>query len=127
MSRYLLDTDVLITFSRGREPTASRLLALLEEGNEVGICPVTVAEYYSGVERGDDPKIDRFIDALPYWGITPAAAVAAGHYRYMFARNGRPLSTADTLIAAVASRHHATVLTRNAKDFPMEDVAVLEL
>lgn len=127
MIRYLLDTDVLITFSRGRQPTTSRLLALLEQGNEVGICPVTVAEYYAGVKRGTDPQLDRFIDSLAYWGITRAAALAAGSYRFAFARQGTPLSTADTLIAAVAARHRATILTRNSKDFPMDDVPVLEL
>jgi predicted nucleic acid-binding protein len=127
MTRYLIDTDVLISFSRGREPVTSRLLALLEAGNDLGLCAVTVAEFYAGAERGQHPSIDRFIDALTYWDITPAAARAAGAYRYKFARLGTALSTPDTLIAAVAVRRGATVLTGNRKDFPMDDVAALTL
>ncbi|MGI8549543.1 MAG: hypothetical protein ACR2PL_01930 [Dehalococcoidia bacterium] len=85
MNRYLVDTTSLIDFSKSAEPQTSRLLALIEAGEEVGTCAVPVAEFYTG------------------------------------------LSPEDTLIAAVARAVGATIITENAKDYPMTDVKLLSL
>jgi predicted nucleic acid-binding protein len=58
------------------------------------------------------------------WPITGVAARRAGSYRHAFARRGVQLTTADTLIAAVARTARATLVTRNRKDFPMNDILV---
>lgn len=49
MARYLLDTSVLIDFSKGREPAQSRILQLIHGGDEIGVCSIIVAEFFSGV------------------------------------------------------------------------------
>jgi predicted nucleic acid-binding protein len=127
VARYLLDTDVLIDYSREREPVRSRIDALLAEGEDIGICAVQLAEFYAGRRRGDRPDWDTFIDALPCWGITPETAIQAGHYRFSFARRGRTIHTPDALNAAVAWRMRATVVTRNARDYPVPGVPILAL
>jgi predicted nucleic acid-binding protein len=90
-------------------------------------CAITVAEYFAGETRGMFPVRDAFVDSLVYLESPPEVAELAGNYRRSFARRGIELSTQDTLIAAVASHHGATLVTRNFKDFPMDDVRLMRL
>jgi len=126
--RYLLDSTALIEFSKGIEPTQTRILTLIESGHTVGLCGVTVAEFYAGLPHGQDPRMDRFIDRLPCWDVSREVGRLAGDYRYTFLRqHKKKLPIADTLIAAVARRQHAVLLTNNTRHFPMADITVERL
>lgn len=125
--RYLLDSSALIWYVRGN-PTAVRVIQeLAENGEDLGVCAICVAECYSGATLGTHPETDAFIRALDYWSITYDDAMQAGTYRHLFARRGIQLSTQDTLIAAVARRVGATIVTENLKDFPMDDIRAVSL
>jgi predicted nucleic acid-binding protein len=126
MSRYLLDSTVLIEFSKGVEPTASAVLALIENDHLLGVCAVSIAEFYSDA-FGDTSAMDRFLDQLPCFEITREVARTAGRYRRHFLGQGRKLSTTDMLIAAVAKAERAVLLTNNVRDFPMDDITVEQL
>jgi predicted nucleic acid-binding protein len=126
--RYLLDSTALIEFAKGIEPTQTRILSLIESGHTVGVCGVSMAEFYAGQPHGQDPRIDRFIDRLPCWDVSREVSRLAGSYRHTFLHQHRKkLPTADTLVAAVARRQHAILLTRNTRDFPMTDITVDQL
>jgi len=124
---YLLDTDVLIDVTKGREPATSWVANLMAPGCVLCSCAVTIAEYYSGEAKGSYPDRDEFVGTLAYLDAPSEAAEAAGEYRRSFARRGIQLSTQDVLVAAIARHHGATVVSRNAKDFPMDDVRVVSL
>lgn len=126
MSRFLLDTSVLIDFSRGVVPVRDRLLDLAQE-HSLGICGIGITEFYSGIQRGARPVVDELIDSLTYWEITRPMFLTAAHYRYEFARKGIALASPDTIVAAVALHRKATLLTGNVKHFPMPDIAVERL
>lgn len=127
MSRYLLDTTALIDFAKGREPASSRIVRMIESGDEVGVCAVVVAEFYAGLPPKERPSWDDFFEALRFWGATREAARQAGVWRYEFARRGTQLSTTDLLVAAVASQREAVVVTDNVKDYPMKEIDILLL
>jgi tRNA(fMet)-specific endonuclease VapC len=127
VSRYLLETDALIDFSKGREPATSRILQLIEQGDELGVCAVNVAEFFAGLPPSDRPYWQRVFSTLAYWEVSIAAAWHAGEWRYDFARRGRALPVTDTLIAAVAVEQGATILTANVADYPMAGVSLLSL
>jgi predicted nucleic acid-binding protein len=127
MTRYLLDTDALIDFSKGVEPATSSVLSWMDGSDVVAVCPITVAEFYAGLTSGDALYWERFIALLPYWHISLAAAKRAGQYRYMFARTGYSITTTDALLAAVALEHSATLVTGNVKDFPMKEISLYSL
>jgi predicted nucleic acid-binding protein len=97
MSRYLLDTDVLIGFSKGREPAFSFVHQAIADGDELGVTAINVAEFYSGLPPQQRATWDALFGALEYWGISPEAAKQAGSWRYDFARRGQQLSTTDAL------------------------------
>ncbi len=126
MTRYLLDTTCLIRLQR-RAPLAGAIAELAAGPHVLGACAITVAEFYTGIRPGRLPAMDEFIASLRYWQITAIDAMQAGAYRYAFARRGFQLSMTDVLIAAVARRVGATVLTENVKDFPMDDITALSL
>ena len=127
MSRYLLDTTALIDFSKGREPALSLVRRFIENGEEVGDSPINVAEFYSGLAPTQWDVLDEFFEPLILWPISLDAARTAGRFRYDSAREGVSLSTTDTLVAAVALEHRATLVTSNVKDYPMDEVELLPL
>lgn len=122
---FLLDTDVLIDVCRGREPVATWVRSLPEQGHALCCCDITIAEYYSGEARGAYPRRDALVSSLLYLETPVEVAEVAGKFRHTFAARGIALSTQDVLIAATAAHHGAVVLTRNVKDFPMDDVRVM--
>lgn len=124
MSRYLLDTNVLIDFSRGKKAVVDHLFDLAHAGHILGSCAVCVAEFYAGEERGKLPDVDGFIDSLRRWPMSHEAAISGGAYRYTYARKGITLSVTDTMIAGVARHSNAVILTSNLKDYPMPDILV---
>jgi predicted nucleic acid-binding protein len=127
MSRYLLDTTALIDFSKRREPAFSLVHRFLQNGDELGVSPVNVAEFYAGLAPSQHAVWDEFFEPLLLWPISLAAAKQAGRFRYNFARQGVSLSTTDTLVAAVAREQRAIIVTSNARDYPMDDVTLLPL
>lgn len=124
---YLLDTDVLIDLTKARQPAVSWVARLPTRLSILCSCAITVAEYFAGETRGMFPARDAFVDSLVYLETPPEVAEFGGDYRRSFARRGIQLSTQDTLVAAVACHHGATLVTRNLKDFPMDDVRLVSL
>ena len=127
MTRYLLDTDVLIDFSKGIEPVTTRLQARIRGTDTVAICAISVAEFFAGLTPGQAIKAETFIFSLEYWAISLDAAKHAGQNRYMFARAGTTITTTDTLLAAVAREYEATLVTSNLKYFPIEDLVLVSV
>lgn len=124
---YLLDTNVLIDYSKGREPVYSQVLVWTDAEEMLAACSVTVAEFFAGLNALEMPGAREFIETLAYWPITRGAAIRAGQDRYLYARRGITLTTTDALIAAVARARSATLVTANVKDFPMDDLALFPL
>ena len=126
MANYLLDTTELVDFLNGRQEVVDLVNSLASPSNRLGVCCVSVAELYAGTNLERRAAADRLIGALDYYDVSLAAAKEAGRYRHEFARRGTPLSTIDTLIAATAIAKDAILITANVKDFPMEEIEILE-
>jgi predicted nucleic acid-binding protein len=125
--RLLLDTTVLIDAARSREPAHSWLQDALRQSSEIGVCAVTVSEFFAGLRPEERPRWEAFVDELTFWGATRAMAKQAGIYRYEYARRGRTILIADSLIAATAIAVGAAVVTDNVKDFPMPEITTIQL
>lgn len=126
MARYLLDTGTLVDLANDREPVRAGLTAMLDAGDDLGVCAVQLAEFFAGVPVEGRAAWDAFFAVLSYWGIDRETALLAGVYRHDFARRDQQLSTADTLIAAVARQERAVIVTdNNARHSPMDGVRTL--
>jgi predicted nucleic acid-binding protein len=127
MALYLLDTNVLVDYSKGIGPIVAQLQAWGTGNDDIAICGVQIAEYYSGIAPEDRREARMFLSAFLRWPITETAALYAGTYRYNFARIGVQIATPDAMIAGVARARSATLVTRNVRDFPMTDIQILSL
>jgi predicted nucleic acid-binding protein len=127
MSRYVLDSTVLIESEGGVEPTSSRVKALVAADHELCVCAVVLAEFHSGAPRGTNPRMDAFLDRLNYVDLTPEMAATAGSFRHSARAQGRRLHTPDALIAALAHHLAATILTNNVRDFELTGVTIEQL
>ena len=127
MTRYLLDTNVLIDYSKGTTTVVAQVQAWVAAGDEVGISAVQIAEFFSGVPTVDFRAWTIILDAYERWPLGDVVARRAGKYRHDFARQGVQISTPDALTAALARDRAAILVTRNVRDFPMRDIQILSL
>lgn len=127
MAQYLLDADAIIDILAEFPPSVMMFRQLHNEGNLLCVCNVVVAEVYSGLHANRERAAEELLSGLAHLPTSAAAAKQAGQWRLFFKRIGQTLSTTDTLIAATAAEHNATVITGNWRHFPMNEVRVLPL
>lgn len=124
MTRYLLDTTVLVAHLRGDEEVAGFILDLISRGHLVCVSCVTVAEIERGIRPKERKATVTLLDRLAFVATTKEAAVRAGRYQAEFEKRGRTIHLADALIAGTARAHGAVLVTENIADFPMRDIRV---
>ncbi len=112
--KYLVDTNILIDHLRG-EQGATAFLLPIEEGR-ARACVSVITEYEllaaAHLTSYQAHEIARLLALMPRLMVTSRVVrVAAECRRHM------QLTIADALIAATALVRHATLVTRNVKDF----------
>jgi len=119
---YLLDTDVLNDLFQHKEP-AKILIARLSEHALLAISTLTITELRSGWtgEQADFllPRLYALCSIVP---ITKEIAEQAGIWRQEYKSKGQQLGTPDTVIAATAYLYDHSLVTNNAKDYPMPEL-----
>lgn len=125
MSGYLLDTTLLIDQATGRPDGVAMVDRLFAETGELYSCDITTSEALAGGSPEERRFISRFLEALEYLALDPEGARWAGDRRRELREAGRRSPLGDSLIAAVAWRMDATVVTRNPRDFEPFGVGVL--
>jgi len=127
VSTFLLDTSVIVDALNGKCNRKHQLGQLLSQGDVLACCSINIAEVYAGMRPHEAASTDSFLRSLAYYEITWESARRAGELRYQYARLGRTLSLADTLIAAVALLHDLVLITDNVKDYPMAGLRLRSL
>jgi tRNA(fMet)-specific endonuclease VapC len=120
--RLLLDTSVLIDVLRRRHGRRELLAELVRRGHTLATTALNVAEVYAGMRPEEEPQTEAFLDGLECYELTGTAGRLAGSLKYSWARKGRSLTLADTIIAAIALERRCTLLTDNRRDFPMPEL-----
>jgi predicted nucleic acid-binding protein len=127
LATYLLDTSIIIDVLNGKRGRRDFLLHLVTEGHVLACCPINVSEIYAGMRPAEADATEGFLRSLDWYQITWEAAQLAGLLKRDYQHKGITLSLADTTIAAVALTNGLTLVTANAKDFPMEDLVLCPL
>jgi hypothetical protein len=125
--RLLLDTSVLIDVLRLRHGRRELLAELAHVGHSLATTALNVAELYAGMRREEQARTENFLGALDCYDLTATAARLAGTLKNKYARRGRTLTLADTIVAAIAIEQRCTLMTDNRKDFPMPELNCYEL
>lgn len=121
MTMYMLDTNILVDFLRGR----SRLIydKLRETDARLFEVPIVVkAELLLGAEKANDPERERHkVETLllPYKIVSfdDECAYQYARVRATLEKEGNPIGSNDYLIAATALARSAILVTNNANEF----------
>ena len=116
-THYLLDSNVCIAVLR-KSPNLRRL----PPPERCLVSQITVAELWTGVEKGNlrderAAKLDELLASFTLLDFDDAAARAYGEIRAVLERQGKTIGPLDLLIAAHARSIGATVLTGNYDEF----------
>ncbi len=124
MPAYLLDTDILIDFLRGRQ-AAREAIAGIESAGEVPlVSTVSVAELVAGMKAGEERATEALLKVLDKIPVTETVARGGGKLLKAY-RKSHAMELADALIVSTALAREATLVTRNVKHYPLPQLKVL--
>lgn len=113
----LADTDVLIDYLMGIQPTAQCVLEY-RESERLVTTAITCFELLSGARegrRGD--RVRELIESIPVLPLDRDSAARAAEVRQELEDRGESIGMADSLIAGIALEADLEVLTRNQRHF----------
>ena len=98
----LVDSDILIDVSRGRDTTVvSKWIELSESDSVILFSPVTAAELWAGARPAEHPALEALFDALVCVPTDAAAGLRAGEYMSRYGKS-HTVELGNALIAASA-------------------------
>lgn len=118
--QYLIDTDWVVHYFKGRQAIVKRLDAL--ENESLAISVATLAELYDGLYGARDPRkreadLQDFLQWVTVLGLDEETCRLFGKERSRLRQAGNLPGDIDLLIGATALRHGLTVLTNNSNHF----------
>ena len=124
MLKILLDSDVIIEFLRGNSNIVASFKDFFTKTTILYYSPVSIAEIYAGLLKGEEEITDNFFRILDCLEIDRNIGKKAGEYlkKYTPSHN---LEIADALIASTAFQNKIPLWTLNKKHYPMKDIRVL--
>ncbi len=126
---YLLDTNTLIYFFKGKGRVSERLLAVSRK--ELGLSAIVLHELETGIAKSVNStkrrkQLDTFVAAAEFFPFGKAEAECAAGIRSRLEVSGVPIGPMDTLIAATALANQATLVTHNVLEFSRVPDLVIE-
>jgi len=116
VDKYLVDSDVVIWFLKGREKEA-QLLKNLSKSGDLYCSVVTIAEVRAGLTKQPEKIISQLANIFVPLEINSEIAQTAGAFKQKY-----KLDIADMFIAATATVQNLNLVTYNKKHFPMSEV-----
>ena len=115
------DSDVLIDFLRGIDPSASRVE--IELGTRsFGTTTVTAFELWAGAKsRKQSSAVEALLGAMTILVLDEESARAAADVKQKLIARGEEIGSADCLIAGICLTNRAVLLTNNKKHFERVD------
>ncbi len=122
MNKYLLDTNVIIDFLKGKEEAVRTIKKIQNKSLHISV--ITVAEYNYGALRFDNIKenLDIFVDFCKRAQVTTVsidklAAEKFAQIQAKLSKKGNLRPVFDLLIASTCLVNNCILVTGNKKDF----------
>ena len=119
--RLLLDTNICIYIIKQKPVKVLQKFNAYQVG-DIGISAITVAELEFGVQKSQFPTrnqqaLEQFLLPLKIVDFDHTAAIVYGDIRSALEKQGTPIGSLDTLIAAHVLSLQTTLITNNVKEF----------
>lgn len=120
---YLLDTDVLIAFLRGKKPDLKQKINnFIQQDIPVFMSIISLGELYLGAFKSDNPPKNLFlvktlkakVDLLE---LTEDIVMLYGEIEAVLEKAGQMIGDFDVLIASTAITHDVTFVSGNERHF----------
>ncbi|MEY3896837.1 MAG: hypothetical protein RLZZ214_2357 [Verrucomicrobiota bacterium] len=131
---YLVDTNVISEQAKPK-PDAKVIEWLRQHESELYVSTITIGEIRRGIERLPDGKrktqLQQWLQSLcdcmqgRILGFNTSTAHIWGQLKAKWEKAGVNVPSLDSQIAATASRHALTLVTRNINDFEKTGVRTL--
>lgn len=122
--KYLMDTDWIINWLKGRAAVVERISSIRNAG--IGISIISVCEIYDGIYGSEQPdrneaKFKYFLTGVSVLELTEGICQKFGQLRNDLRKRGKPKSDFDLLIASTALTNNLELLTNNVKHYEKID------
>jgi predicted nucleic acid-binding protein len=121
MSRFLLDSDVIIWHLRGRKEV-TEVLRDLQRSGLPACSALSVLAIQLGVKKGEEEKTDRFLKSLRIFDVNMEIANRAARLIRERKAKGIILDLPDSVIAATCILHELILVTYNTKHYPIAEI-----
>lgn len=116
----LVDSDILIEVSRGRDQAiVARWMELSDSDSPILYSPVSVAELWAGARPHEHQALANLFRTLICVPIDPETGRRAGDYLRQY-RKSHGIELGDALVASAAVLNGAALWTHNRKHYPMK-------
>jgi tRNA(fMet)-specific endonuclease VapC len=117
---FVLDTNTVLDYFKGRGKVAERLLAVAP--SEIAVPAISAYEVWVGVLGSQNPKqrreqFEAFLAVVEILPFEADAGIRAAELRHKLEREGEAIGPLDTLIAATALVYEGVLVTRNLREF----------
>jgi len=121
---YVLDTNTLIYFFRGKGKVAERLF--LEAPSDIGIPAVVIFELQTGIAKSTSSRqrtqqLKSLMNAIRILPFSIEEAKASAAIRARLEEKGKPIGPYDVLIAGTAVACQGTLVSHNLAEFKRID------
>jgi predicted nucleic acid-binding protein len=123
MNGYLLDTDILISFLRGKnEKLKKNIHAILEKQFYIGFSVISLGELYLGVFKSQNPPknlslVNKLKETLDVIGLDDNISLLYGEIQAVLEKAGQVIGDFDVLIASSAISKDLILVTGNEKHY----------
>jgi tRNA(fMet)-specific endonuclease VapC len=118
--KYLVDTDVVANWLKGRRNAIQLLSALAPSGLAISL--ITYGELYEGLHYGRNPVANerifrRFLRGVRVLPLNRAIMRRFARVRGQLRQSGQMISDSDILIGVTALHYDLTLVTGNTRHF----------
>ncbi|MEK6887584.1 MAG: type II toxin-antitoxin system VapC family toxin [Candidatus Aenigmatarchaeota archaeon] len=117
---YLVDTDWIVDYLKGKEDIVKRLQTLFDKGLYVSI--ISVAEIYEGIAGTKNKEVftksfEDFLEGVIVLNLSNDICKKFGEIRNILRKKGELIGDFDILIASTSMVHDLKLITNNTAHF----------